>query len=384
MKEPTKNLSIGFLYDDTLDSNDGVAQYVKTLGTWLTNQGHHVSYLVGETSSQSFNGGKVYSLSKNLHLKWAGNRLSISLIPKIKYINQVLSKNHFDVIHVQEPYSPFMAQRVVNRISPDVALVGTFHVFPANKLVKYISKFLKIVYGSSLRRFDYHSSVSPAAGSYAKEVFGIDSIILPNVVDLKRFRSSRSKPNSPKKIVFLGRLVKRKGCMYLLKAYRQLAKQMPDSKLVVAGDGPMRTKLERFVMKNGLADKVEFLGYINEIDKPGLLSSADIACFPSLYGESFGIVLIEAMAASARVVLGGDNPGYATVLTGQPNALIDPRDSDEFAQRLEKLLTDENLISNLHAWQTEQLKKYDVAEVGPKIVAAYGQAIASRNKSRHN
>src|SRR3989344_3063570 len=100
MKQPNGSLSVGFLYDDTLDSSDGVAQYVKTLGAWLQKRGHEVSYLVGETKSSEWADGKIFSLSKNLHIKWAGNRLSIPLIPRRNKINRVIKANKFDVLHV--------------------------------------------------------------------------------------------------------------------------------------------------------------------------------------------------------------------------------------------------------------------------------------------
>src|SRR5581483_4638170 len=108
MKKPAKSLSIALLYDDTLDSSDGVAQFVKNLGAYYSHQGHKVTYLCGETSTVVWAGGKVYSLSKNLRIAWGGNRLSMSLIPNLKAIRRVLGKNHFDVVHVQMPYSPFM------------------------------------------------------------------------------------------------------------------------------------------------------------------------------------------------------------------------------------------------------------------------------------
>ncbi|HSX18104.1 MAG TPA: glycosyltransferase family 4 protein [Candidatus Saccharimonadales bacterium] len=383
-KKDRKGLSIGFLYDDTLDSSDGVAQYVKTLGAWLSAQGHSVSYLVGETKMPEWDGGKIYSLSKNLSVKWGGNRLSMSLIPRLSKINQVLKNNRFDVLHVQVPYSPFMAQRVINRIGPQTAVVGTFHVYPANQLTIFGSKILKVIYGGSLRRFDLQMSVSTAAQSYAKKSFGIDSIVEPNVINLSKFGKAEGATKGSKKIVFLGRLVERKGCMHLLRAFAMLKRSVPDASLTIAGDGPQRSKLESFVKRHKLSDSVKFLGYINERDKPALLASADIACFPSLYGESFGIVLIEAMAAGSKVVLAGNNVGYSAVLAEKSELLIDQRDSEQFAKRLQELLINEQLSNQLHKWQVDQVKKYDVAEVGPHLVSIYRRAIASRAKSRHN
>src|SRR3990167_7773407 len=129
-KEPASGkLDVALLYDDSLDNNDGVTQYIKTLGAWLTKQGHQVTYLVGESKVNTWAGAEVYSLSKNLKVSWGGNRLSMSLIPKLKTIKRVLKDKHFDVVHVQFPYSPFMAQLVIKASLPRVATVATVHVY---------------------------------------------------------------------------------------------------------------------------------------------------------------------------------------------------------------------------------------------------------------
>jgi phosphatidylinositol alpha-mannosyltransferase len=385
MKQPKSRLSIGFLYDDTLDSSAGVAQYVKTLGSWLDGRGHKVSYLTGETKLHRWGGGNVYSLSKNLSLSWGGNRLSIPLIPHRDRINEVVRNHKFDVLHVQVPYSPLMSQRVINRANSDTAVVGTAHIFTSSPLSKTGSKLLKHIYGRSLRRFDRMLCVSSAAQKYAKETLGLNAEISPNVVNLSNFkRPTKPRSSGPKSIVFLGRLVERKGCEYLLRAFVTVQRDFPDARLVIAGDGPERKKLEKLAGSLGIQPWVEFLGYVNEEQKIGLLSNADIACFPSLYGESFGIVLIEAMAAGAKIVLGGDNQGYNTVLGNQKELLINPFDSEEFAARLTRLLHDERLIENLHKWQLSEVQKYDVASVGPMVEDIYRRAIAKRVKSRHN
>ncbi|MGA3150157.1 MAG: glycosyltransferase family 4 protein [Candidatus Saccharimonadales bacterium] len=378
-------LSVGFLFDDTLDSNDGVAQYVKTLGAWLSSQGYAVAYLVGETKLRQWAGGRVYSMSKNQKVVFNGNRLSIPLLASRKKIKQVLADNNFDVLHVQVPYSPFMAQLVINAASPKTAVVGTFHILPANKLAQAGSRVLRVLYGRSLARFDNIVSVSAPAAAFAKKAYGIDSTVLPNVVNIKRFATTKLRDlGDTPKIVFLGRLVERKGCKQLLYAFRLLYKQLPSAQLIIAGDGPQRKQLENYVDKYRLGDNVTFLGYINEKNKPGILSSADIACFPSLYGESFGIVLIEAMAAGAGVVIGGNNPGYASVLGDKPELLFDPSNTAALAARLQELLSNKKLVGLLHQWQQAEVKRYDVQAVGVPLIKIYSQAIAKRRNSRHN
>lgn len=385
MKPKTANgkLSVAFLYDDTLDSNDGVAQYVKRLGAWYTQQGHKVTYLVGESKTSEWAGGRAYSLSRNLKVRWAGNRLSISLIPKLHKISQVIADNRFDAVHVQVPYSPFMAKQVINRLDKQTAVSGIVHAYPANWLAMVGSRFLKLLYGRSFKRIDIWASVSPAAQKYAKSAFGVESIILPNVVPIDEFRVKMPK-KSGHSIVFLGRLVKRKGCEYLLTAAAGVLTSNDEVRLVVGGAGPEQRRLVNLARQLHIEDKVEFLGYVAESDKPKLLAGADIACFPSLYGESFGIVLIEAMAAGAGVVMGGNNPGYQTVLEKWPETLIDPRNQRQFSNSLNRLLSDEKLVSSLHEKQQSEVKKYDVAVVGQRWLDIYSKLIAKTGQRLHN
>jgi len=166
--------------------------------------------------------------------------------------------------------------------------------------------------------------------------------------------------------------------MELLKAFRILHASMPEARLIVAGDGPERKTLERYIQKTDLQRAVELRGKIPEQEKPSLLASADIACFPALHGESFGIVLIEAMAAGAKVVLGGDNPGYRSIMGDRPELLVEPSDSVKLASRLKHFLTEKPAIEAAHRWQAQSVKKYDVTRIGPVILDIYYQAIAKR------
>jgi phosphatidylinositol alpha-mannosyltransferase len=342
--------------------------------------------MAGETKAGSYDGRPIYSLAKNINVVFNGNKLSMPLRADSKAINKVLQESNFDVIHVQAPFSPLMASRVISRASPLTAVVATFHIYPSSPLVTAGSKLLKLPLLRSLKRLDAVTSVSSPAAALAKNAFGLDSQVISNAIDGKKFAvaSGPRRSHSGYQIVFLGRLVRRKGCQELLKAFKLLTALVPEVRLTIAGDGPQRPQLEQYVKQHGLSKKVTFLGFIKEGAKPRLLASADIACFPSLYGESFGIVLIEAMAAGAGVVIGGDNPGYQTVLGEHKELLVDPADSQSFAARLAELLRDEALSARLHEWQSGQIKKYDVDTVGPKLESVYRQAIAKRAETRHN
>lgn len=379
---PTAKLKIGLVFDDTLDSADGVAQYVKTVGTYLSVQGHQVRYLVGETKLSEWSGGRVYSLAKNVGVRFNGNRLSVPGVSHRRQIKQVLAAENFDILHVMVPYSPFLAARIIKMAPKKTVIIGTFHIFPAGWLPSAGSRLLRLMLYRSSRRFAKVLAVSQASADFARSAYGLDPEVLPNAIDLSKFRVA--KPKEQKDIVFLGRLVERKGAAQLLEAFKLLSNELPDVKLKIAGRGAMDTDLRKFVHTNNLDSRVEFLGFVSEEEKARLLASAAIACFPSLYGEAFGIVLIEAMAAGASVVLGGDNPGYRSVLGDQELLLVNPRETKKLAERLKLLLSDKKLASRLHGWQQTAIGQYDVTEVGRQLEDLYAEQIAIKGKIKHN
>lgn len=227
-------------------------------------------------------------------------------------------------------------------------------------------------------------AVSQASADFAKQAYGINAAVIPNPINVDAFKPKTKQKNDQNLIVFLGRLVKRKGAAQLIEAFDELTRHNPDAHLIIAGDGPQRKELKARVTKLGLANKVKFLGYIPEDHKSALLGTAAVACFPSLYGEAFGIVLIEAMAAQTPVVLAGDNPGYRSVLGQRPELLINPNDKIQFAGQLNELLTNKTKRRQISEWQKQTVKQYDIDVVGAQIINLYNSAIARLSKKSHN
>ncbi len=375
-------LKVGLLLDDSLDRPDGVQQYVLTLGQWLTDQGHEVHYLVGQTKRTDIQ--NVHSLSRNLQTRFNQNRLSVPLAAKGDEVQKVLDDLSLDVLHVQLPCHPLLGSRIIARISPKTAVVGTFHIMPAGLLSRTGTKLLGTAQKKTLQRFDRILAVSEPAKDFARSSYHADvSDVIPNMVDTKDFRLRlvQHEPNS-KRIVFLGRLVERKGCLYLLKAIAELQKRTDISRfhVQIGGSGPLEPKLKKFVIEHGLQDITHFLGFVEDEDKPRFLAQADIAVFPSTGGESFGIVLIEAMAAGAGVVLGGDNPGYASVLGADQPTVFNPKDTPRLADLLAELLQDPLMVEDLHDKQQKLVKQFDVGVVGVQVLEVYRQAIAQRRR----
>lgn len=374
------SLRIGFVLDDSLDRPDGVQQYVLTLGRWLTKQGHDVFYLVGQTSRSDIPG--IHSMSKVLRVKINGNIVGTPLPANKNSVKKLLATLNLDVIHVQILYSPVLAGKVIECASVKTAVVGTIHIFPSTKFSHLMYKFESIMNKKTLSHFDEIVAVSKVAAeaSHLNKLRKIS--IVPNPVDISRFRPGQDPKKTGRKIVFLGRLVPRKGCQLLLQAISELNanNELPDGTLVeVAGSGPLESKLKSYVQANGLQQIVSFKGFIQEESKPAFLQAADIAVFPSSGGESFGIVLIEAMAARA-IALGGNNPGYACVLNAESNELFDTRSPHDLALKLKELISNVSYANTVRARQAEHVKQFDMNVVGTQIVTTYNKALRSRSK----
>jgi phosphatidylinositol alpha-mannosyltransferase len=370
-------MKIGLVLDDTLDNPDGVQQHVLTVGAWLTKNGHEVHYLVANTSRKDIK--NIHSLGRFLHVSYNQNNVRTPLPASRRKIRRLLKEQDFDVLHVQLPYSPFLAKQIITACADRTAVIGTFHILPASRMHAYSNKLLRLMLGSSIKRFDKIFAVSEPAVHFARQAYGINAEYLPNPIDEGVFRQGRRLAAYTKKkltIVFLGRLVKRKGVIELVKAYNMLNEQDAQAtRLVICGKGPLRTRAKSLVLEGR---NVEFVGYVSEKDKPHYLASADIAVFPSTGGESFGIVLIEAMAAGARVVLGGNNPGYKSILGPQPYLLFNPKDLRSFADHLSLFINDQQLRDRMFTWQIDTVGQYDIEVIGPKLLGSYEQALRTR------
>ncbi|MEK7059883.1 MAG: glycosyltransferase family 4 protein [Patescibacteria group bacterium] len=381
--DSTSKLRVGFVLDDGLDSPDGVQQYVLAMGEWLRKQGHEVLYLAGQTARQDIAG--VHSLSRNIGVRSNGNYLTIPLPSRRSHLNEFLRVHEIDVLHVQTPYSPLMGGRLVELANKDTAVIGTFHILPNSWLISLGTRLLGLWCRRSLRRFDKMLSVSPAAAEFANKKFGVLSTVLPNVIDYQRFHYAKplSKyDDSTLTILFLGRLVPRKGCLLLLEAVAEIVGKpgMPKFRVVICGKGPLQSKLERFVDEHDLGEVVEFVGFVSESDKPSYYASADISAFPSSGGESFGIVLLEAMASGKAAVLAGDNPGYHSVMHQRTELLFDPKSKFELAEKLEEQLLNKDARRNNAEWGANYTVDFDVNVAGSKLIDIYNEALRKRAK----
>ncbi|HEX5744126.1 MAG TPA: glycosyltransferase family 4 protein [Candidatus Saccharimonadales bacterium] len=378
----SKGLKVGFVLDDGLDNPDGVQQYILAVGDWLRSKGHQVSYLVGQTSREDIPG--VHSMSRNVRVRFNGNQGGTMPLPaSTRKIRQVLEAGRFDVLHVQVPYSPFMGSKVIMNADGRTAVIGTFHIAPNNRLVALGNRALGIRLKKSLRRIDTMLSVSQAAADFASDTFRVDSTISPNVIDYGRFHAAKPLKEYDDErltILFLGRLVPRKGCLQLLKAVNLLADRgdLPGFRVIICGTGPLENHLRRYITEHRLNGIVEMAGFVTEEDKPRYYASADISVFPSTGGESFGIVLLEAMASGRSAILAGDNEGYRSVLVSRPELLVDADDARGMAVSLAHYLQDGKFRREVSRWGADFTRSFDVNVVGERLVGIYEEALHKR------
>lgn len=369
-KSTTDKLKIGFVLDDGLDKPDGVQQYILTLGEWLISQGHEVRYLVGESGRTDIK--EIIPLSKNIKVHFNGNSLSVPLYPKISKIKRTLREEKFDVLHVQVPYSPVMGAQVVRYGAKHSVIIGTFHILPLTKLHLIGSQLLAITLRMNLKHFDKQLSVSIPARNFAKETYKIDSEVLGNPIKLPTLSKSIIEVNEKFTISFLGRLVPRKGCLTLLKAISELReKGKRNIKVNIGGSGKQKRSLEKYVADNNLQDYVEFYGFIEEDNKIAFLRNSNLAVFPSKGGESFGIVLLEAMASKRPLVLAGDNLGYRSVMIGNEDSLFDSNNHHELRKLIEKYMDSPSKIKLIYGKQQRIVENFDVDNIGKKLLSVY-------------
>ncbi len=376
-------MRVGLVLDESLDATDGVQQYVLALGEWLGSAGHEVYFLVGETKQRV--APNILSLSKNVRLKFNGNRLSIPLPVRRTQLMKTLSQLELDILHVQTPYSPFLAGRLISLVSPQTAVIGTFHILPYSGLSRFGSSMLGKINTKTAQRFDAMMAVTEPAQTFAGKYYGFRSVVVPNMVRVTDFmRSPLPRKSSRSTVVFLGRLVERKGCLQFLRALAYIKHHSLTTKafqVKIGGKGPQLDRLQRFVEQHELTEDVEFVGFIPEREKPQFLGAADVIVLPSLGGESFGISVIEAFAASRGVVLAGNNLGYASIMKGFEDQLFDPTDIEYLAVLIVKYIEDIALCRSMAAKQRSHAKQFDTTVVGPEVLSIYKKALQKRSAS---
>jgi len=295
-------------------------------------------------------------------------RVSLSwwLYPKVRAL---LKKEKFDVIHLHEPMAPILPLCVLE--FSDSVNVGTFHASYARQ---HLYRFTHPIIKRWQQRLHGNIAVSPAARRYVNNTFPGDYEVIPNGIDFNHF-STKAKPlpqyqDGKLNILFVGRLEKRKGLRYLLEAYSKLKWDLPNTRLIVVGPGNPDKESYRIMSSHNLQD-VEFVGRVSYDELPRYYASADIFCSPATGAESFGIVLLEAMAAGKPVVA-SDIEGFRGVMTdGEHGLLVPKKDSDALASALGTLARDPELRRKLGGQGNRTAEEYRWEVVAGRVENYY-------------
>jgi len=228
-------------------------------------------------------------------------------------------------------------------------------------------------------KLDGRIAVSQPALDYVKTYFPADYEVIPNGVDTNHFNHNvqpMEQFNDGKfNILFLGRLEKRKGFDYLLKAYMEVKRNYPKCRLIAVGPGTrLRRKYQRRVKSNGLEDVI-FTGYATYNELPRYYKTADVACFPATGRESFGIVLLEAMAVGKPIVA-SEITGFANVMSHNVEGImVPPRDEDKLAEALVKMITDKEMREQMGHRGRPTALQYDWNSIARRVMDYYEKTL---------
>lgn len=383
MSQPDK-LRIAQVYDGKYDTPGGLPNYTNTLHEYYQEQGHESMLIVGQTSQEA---SHIVKISSNVPVPLNGNIVDLPLPISRRRVKGILATVQPDILHVNMPCLPWAGARFITAASDETAVVSPFHILPYDRKAAGQLRALSFMLTPVLRRIDRTLAASPAIQHYAQSDFGLEAELVPCPVDVRRFQNGRRLPeydDGKVNIVFLGRLEERKGVQHLLNALGMLDSSLyEDVRVLIGGRGHLHASLEEQADKLKLRDSdgrsiVRFLGRVAEEDKGDLLASADITVLPATAGESFGIIVVEALAAGG-VVVAGDNPGYRSILEKRTEEmLVGSQDYEQFAGVLTPLIQYAHYRAEVKEKQQRDLTEYDIPTVGARILAIYREALEQR------
>ncbi|MGI5836279.1 MAG: glycosyltransferase family 4 protein [Chloroflexota bacterium] len=360
----------------------GVTEHISHLATEFRIRGHEVHIIApqsagvrGQTDEVVHAFGSVVPIPINGSV--ARVSLSLRLSRKVK---ETLEREQFDVVHLHEPLLPALPITVL-RYSQAVN-VGTFHAFAQSNIGYFYGKPILRYFA---RRLHGRIAVSPAARDFVSEYFPGEYEIIPNGIDYQRFAGPveplEKYRNSDPKILFVGRLEKRKGLKYLMRAMVGVWDHFPNARLIVVGSGPLLEDYRRLAGSRQLQN-IEFTGFVSSEDLARYYRSCDVFCAPSTGQESFGIILLEAMA-SGKPLVASDIPGYRHVVThGVEGFLVPPKDEQALALSLVRLLSDSDLRNRMGQEGKQRAEQFAWDKVASQVLAFYEFAAMVKSRSQ--
>ncbi|MDI6603102.1 MAG: glycosyltransferase family 4 protein [Patescibacteria group bacterium] len=366
----------------------GVKTHILGLAKEFRKKGVESKIIVPRRKRKEYYGKNVILLGTSFPFPFAGATSDLTINFNPLAIEDTLRKEKFDVLHFHNFGFPSILQILASPAVSNTLNILTFH---ANiKGSKFMTRFpflLNLINKICQWKIDGIIGVAPFILKYFKGYRG-PKIVIPNGIDLEIFNPEVQKikkyADGKINILFLGRIEKRKGLIYLLKAYKILERNLPPNfserlRLIIVGEGPLKEDLEKWVKFNKLKNVI-FEGEVPEEIVPSFYKSCDIYCSPAIFGESFGLVLLEAMACQKPIVAFG-NEGYKKILTGKgARFLAEPRDYKTLAQKLEILIKNEKLRKEMGDWGIKEAQKYSWTKIASQVLNFY--QLCQQNKQK--
>jgi phosphatidyl-myo-inositol alpha-mannosyltransferase len=364
-------MRIGLVCPYQWDVPGGVQYHVRDLAQTLRGLGHHVEVLTPAEREESLPDEYTTWAGRTVPVPYNGSMASWQFGPlSAARVRRWLRDGHFDVVHVHDPAPPSIGLLVC--MIAEGPIVATFHAAAVRS--KLLAAWGPVV-RPWLEKISGRIAVSDFARRLQVEHLGDDAVIIPNGVHVAAFAEGPSLPGHTRgvdgpTIGFLGRYDEpRKGLPVLLEAMRTVVRRHPGAQLLIAGRGD--PDAVRALLGEDLAPHVSLLGELSEAEKGAFLRSVDVYCAPNLLGESFGIVLIEALAAGAPVVA-SDLDAFAAVLEdGAAGVLVRRGDARDLARALCDLLADPARRARLSATGRRVAAEYDWSAVARRVLAVY-------------
>jgi phosphatidyl-myo-inositol alpha-mannosyltransferase len=359
---------VGLVCPYTWEVPGGVQEHIRDLAETLIELGHQVSVITPADDDAPLQ-DYVVPAGRAVPVPYNGSvaRLAFGFLSASR-VRRWLKDGHFDVLHVHEPAAPSLSLLACwSATGPIVATVHTANqrsrvMHAATPILEYVGE-----------KISARIAVSEAARTTLVEHLGGDAVLIPNGVTVRRYEKADPLPGWPGSggaLGFLGRMDEpRKGLSVLLAAFAILGPQRPGLRLLIAGPGDTGEVLER--VPPGLRDRVVLLGQVSDEDKVRVYHSVDVFCAPNTGGESFGIVLAEAMAAGAPIVA-SDLDAFRMVLRGgEAGELFSTGDADGLAQAAARLLDDPPRRAELSAAARRAVRAFDWPAVAREVVQVY-------------
>ncbi|MBA5778734.1 glycosyltransferase family 4 protein [Stappia sp. F7233] len=365
----------------------GVQNHILDLAAWLTRHGHEVR-IIAPPPLKGADVPGVTHVGRSKLIGVLGTVTEISYLPggEKRALAEELNAWGADVLHMHTPWTPLLAWQVWR--AARLPSVATFHATLPESAQRGLSGF---AYGAAGRYFlkRLEAAVVPSVSPLAHLIppQGVAGPrILPPTIDLSDWRRAAlagDKPTDPQAphVVFLGRLEDRKGVGVLLEAWKAVAACLPRARLTIAGSGPQQNLVDSALA----ADSGRSITHLPAPDRDAarkLVAEADLFAAPAPYGESFGLVLIEAMAAGT-VPVAAANTGYRTVLEGGGEKLmVPPGNAGALAERILELAASPGLLREARNWGMERAARFDVEAVGPRYVELFEEVRQASRRAK--